>query len=508
MTRGGLRRRSRFATVAERLGTLTRPAGDVEPAALLLDELVRGDRLDRVLGVIETQGIGPQLLTNLRRWIAARGDHPPAGVERLAARLETVVAERRSYLSELDRYLRSYARRARALGIEFLVIKGMAVAPLYPSESPRWMSDVDLLIRDDSSWSAIDLFEEVGFFVPRVRLNVAHDDVRVSGIADVLDRDRSMDYPFDLHLGAFPACGDELLSCDVWERARPEGRDGSDAILRFPSREDSLLILSSHVSRHGTMKLRDYSDVFALVGSGGDFDWDYVERHADRNLLDTYLDGLLAGAERVYGVDVSGGERSRTRVRSTRRRVLARIGDEDPDFEFGRWQFFAARVLQAEFLFRHERRRAGALVALWRSLVALWFLVKDGRPYRLWRGRELKVLGRERAVLAPLAARRDGRRWGEVDIDLDAAAALAARTDVDAVLLVGALVWRLGRPEELVLTRRGLWAQSTYGGDIEPSERARLEAVASLVVEDLVCAGAASASLRDSTESRATTGDD
>ncbi|MFN3652475.1 MAG: nucleotidyltransferase family protein [Armatimonadota bacterium] len=147
----------------------------------------------------------------------------------------------------LEHQLADTLRRLRAAGVEPLLIKGWAVAQLYPEAGLRPYRDLDLCVRPEDYSRAMEALEP---------LDAAGYPLEVKSLCPDLE--------------GTPV--DELLS-----------RSGTMALasspIRCPGPEDHLRLLSVHMFRHGLTRPVWLCDVAALVEAfGGELDWDYCLR--------------------------------------------------------------------------------------------------------------------------------------------------------------------------------------------------------------------------------------
>jgi Uncharacterised nucleotidyltransferase len=440
-----------------------------------------------MLDVALTQGVIPQVCR------AAESMGPPEHPSLL--RYLELAGEyldwQRSFIEGLLRDLDSFEAEAQATGTRYLAIKGTAVMDLYPPESRRLMRDVDLLVDPRSGWNAMRIVTRLGYTVRRVRIErfpYSRHEPGLYGIAETEDD------PFDLHFGAFPGCGDSALEADLSSRARTSDAHRAPV----PSIEDSLLILATHLTRHGSIKLRDMNDVYVCVARGG-LDWDYVRRTAAANELSTVVYALLSAVRREFDVPALDAIARPFRPSPAGRamsRMLTRIGDRDHDFEFNRNQLFAGRLMQSTFLYHYYRPHVGAAAALRLAATGLYQLVRTGRPYPIWDDRQVRDLARDgRMVVVPLPSRADGRAHAIERVSLTAAADHARERGVPAREIAHELLaLRPGEPDELLVTPIGLHVQAPYRGELAAADRARIEPQAERLLADLIEAGAVEAS--------------
>jgi hypothetical protein len=162
--------------------------------------------------------------------------HPAAIELQQAYRLHTL----RAKLCESE--IRRVITRLNDAGIEAVLIKGWAVARLYPHPGLRPYGDIDLCVRVEQSTAAKSLLE--GFTSDHLTVDLHEGFSRI----DTLDDDR-----------LFAKSKVEYLG---------------DVGIRVLSREDELRILCTHLLRHGVWRPLWLCDIAASLESlPADFDW-------------------------------------------------------------------------------------------------------------------------------------------------------------------------------------------------------------------------------------------
>jgi hypothetical protein len=180
--------------------------------------------------------------------------------------------------------------------LDALVVKGWAIARLYPEPGLRHYGDLDLCVR------AKDYFRA----------------------AELLERDTTKEIWIDLHKGL--AALDHATERELFERSIlvPAG----EVSVRVPSPEDHLRILCLHLLRHGAWRPLWLCDVaLALESRDRNFDWQLFfgndQKRSDWLACVLGLAHLLLGA-RLDGTPVA--ERALTLPRWLPRAVLRRWG--------------------------------------------------------------------------------------------------------------------------------------------------------------------------------------
>jgi hypothetical protein len=462
-----------------------------------------------LLAPAHKHGVGPQVAHNAALLAPMVGD---GRVDELAAaadrRWRDAQGHVRGLLTDTERFL----ARAAPAGIVAVGIKGIAMAPDYPEHAPREMYDVDLLILTGSVWETLRIFEELGYYAPRLRLDrhgepllrgAIHGITALTGLGNAKSYPlrlemREREEPFDLHFQAFPGLGDTMLDADLaaGARRRPVGEQE----LLIPSVENAILIMCTHLFRHGTSKVKDLNDLQALLhGREHELDWDYLLATARRNTLEAPLHGLLRKLRQERGVELPEAWLRQSAPRGLPRlaaRWMSDGVDQATTVEIGQGGLYPGRAGQAIVLREIYRKRGVAPVrALARAVSNLWRLTQDGRSYRTWSQREVRSFDEAHLVLASIAPQADGEAWLVDRIDLARAVevAEAGGIPIRAYRTSEVVVWDVGDEGELVLTPEGVLTQASYRGEWDEVTLAGLERRAWEVCARLVDAGAMSA---------------
>lgn len=456
-----------------------------------------------LLNTAKAQGVVPQVYYQLQRLKEAN-----CGIsflDRFLTKMQSYLEKRKKSMERLFADLELFAAEAETAGVRFMVVKGACFQNLYPTESFRLIRDIDLAISKDTVWKGIDAFKRIRHRPKRIRLeSYPYSEFRSTqinegtfGIAEMFDLDGDPEsHSFDLHIGAFPGCGDSILESNLWNRAIPL-HVGSQEVL-MPSLEDSILIICAHISRHGHAQLKDLNDTYVCLRYGGyDLDWDYLYQFSRKNSLQAILYGLFSRLKRDYEAELPGEVLSRLKPNGFEiltSKLLFHPGRENKNFHGGR-QLFLGRFLQAAFLYRYYRDRASFLTAINESLSGLYFLFQSGRPYRLWTQREVQSLcSNRRIVIIPIEAATGEERWQIEQISLIEVQQFAEKSGIPVEWIGNEIIiWNVDHPNELILTPYEIYTQSAYNGYLDDITLEKVQRVAWEVTSQLVEAKAISA---------------
>jgi len=186
--------------------------------------------------------------------------------------------------------------RLQAAGIEFLVHKGGALAPLiYDRPEDRPMVDIDIIIRPED-WARVrDGLDSWGYRMPRGASRAFWlENYYNIAVASPEDPPAS----FDVHWGITQEGRYHVRTSDLFERAVPYTWCGRG--LRRMGNEDLLLSLFLHLAYHyfeaRLLWLYDMKRVMERIP----IDWDVVAAHARHGGLETVTALNLSFVDKVF----------------------------------------------------------------------------------------------------------------------------------------------------------------------------------------------------------------
>jgi len=280
-------------------------------------------------GVLADRSVPPTVVTDLRlqrRYQVA-----------LAVRLDTALAE---VLTAL-----------RAVGAPVIVLKGLAVAHLYPAPALRPRSDLDLLI-DPADWPAAEqALEAMGYHL----LEAAHvRRPRLSPVQSPEDRQyyRAADgLLIEIHADVLSTGLRRADDALVWRRAELATVHGPRGGITIPvlSPGDTFLHLATHLQRHAYTRLLWFYDLWLLLRAEGErIAWDEVARQAQRAGVATAAYHAMRYTEALLGSAAPPRARDALRPNPLQRRLHE-----------GMWPRRRILALDVEIIHSPTRRHAG-----------------------------------------------------------------------------------------------------------------------------------------------------
>lgn len=209
-------------------------------------------------------------------------------------RLQGVLSYCRFQNLKLSAHFSKIAGKLNAGNIPFVLLKGGAMK-VYRPGFPRWMGDIDILVKEQDFAAAEKIVRELGYSA----LRCAHSlDFRIKGTEeDVLDLHRYI----QMNTG-MEACFSDLLL------ARASKVNAFSAECLLPCREDMVFIALVNLYKNLTYKtstnsvLNTFIDLHHFLGNGTDFNWSIVWDNARKTgsdiqvcLATAFVSSLLPG---------------------------------------------------------------------------------------------------------------------------------------------------------------------------------------------------------------------
>ena len=267
--------------------------GDRKVLSLALSEATQAE-LNEALADWDIEAAPLQSVLLLAYLMKMRPDLSfPASME---PRLKGVLNFCRFQNLKLKAHFTKIARGLNEAGIPFLVLKGGAMK-VYRPDFPRWMSDVDMLVREDDFAPAERLLEGLGYVPFRDRHST---DFHLPGEKDGIA---------DLHRYIYMATGHEsLVTEDLFRRASRQAVFSAEGLL--PAAEDMVFIALVNLCHNLSERtspgsvISSFFDLAYLVSSKEDFDWEIVRADALKSrsqvtvslmarLMDRFVPGVL-----------------------------------------------------------------------------------------------------------------------------------------------------------------------------------------------------------------------
>ena len=419
-------------------------------------------------------------------------------------KLQDFLSELKSYQDFRDRewkfnfkQVEEISRRLeKDLEKSVMLIKGATLVPYYRPGTDRNIFDIDVLLPDlATSLRFVKVLKEEGYSIEKIRL--AHlQRFQTTDFNQFLDQivgiimtsregtntDEGFSAFFDICIGAFPGYNNWVLDCPIWERASIDPRFPG---FLAPSPEDSLLILLAHALRHGRLSIRDINDLYAVFSNEPYFDWGYFLEQVKKNKLKPFASLLLQMVAELYPWKPPDSVKLSLNLSKTEKfsifflKKLNRPRNEN--FNKG------GLLLQYLYNFSYHREMKGRKwFSHFSALNGILGMFKQERPYRTWSSRELQSFPSEsmRIVFVPIIPQNDSVQWQVEKFDLLQAKKVGTRLripihQVDETLLF----WNWKESDELILTFEGIYTQSSYDGNLSPTEKHRLSLAAASVIE-------------------------
>jgi hypothetical protein len=200
--------------------------------------------------LIESGSVG---LVWPRLWHRAEELAPAGGA--VGAALQAAYESQEQHNARVERDVARVVTRLREHDVEPVLIKGFAIARLYPAPLVRPAGDIDLVVRDEDYAAAKAALAEF-----RIAFHQDYDSERAQRDA------RGDREPIEVDLHAFSAWG-EASSEDFFDEATTVSIGG--VTVRVPRVEDHLRALSLHFLRHAAVRPLRLCDIALLMEAGG-----------------------------------------------------------------------------------------------------------------------------------------------------------------------------------------------------------------------------------------------
>ena len=192
----------------------------------------------------------------------------------VGARLEGVLRFCRFQNLKKEAHFGKVAKALGAAGIPVMILKGGAMK-VYRPDYPRWMNDIDFMVREADYDRAVRIATDLGYGDPMVTSHST--DLRIPGSGESL---------FDIHKSLELFTGKETgLNEGLFARAEKRNIFSAEALI--PTPEDMVFIalvnLYKNLSRNQTPEssVTTFFDLKYLTDLRGDrFDWNIVKENA------------------------------------------------------------------------------------------------------------------------------------------------------------------------------------------------------------------------------------
>ncbi|AUS09961.1 hypothetical protein C1X05_14760 [Laceyella sacchari] len=318
-----------------------------------------------------------------------------------------------------------------------LVIKGGYLQSLYEVDSPRMISDLDLVIDHQQIWDYLGSLQRKGYHLKKARLGryaIYRDNPnypKFVGVCPMWKESEDDIVEIDIHVGAFPSCGEGLILF----------KDTDLHIKRsvyYPTAEKSILILLAHIVRHGFCRLRDINDFYLLWNKPG-LDKQMVEDATK----DEYLYSVLQHIRQLTGQVYSEFPLYK---KITEDPMLFAVQNEKDRVR--------DRIMQFRYLSQLYSSYFGEKIGLLKAVKTIPYLERTNRPYPIWEHRKTNGMDDERMVFVPLY-------WYQGDIRDDVIQILDS-DQIEVYPEFQAVVVSPGKEQELIIVPNFILTSTSY----------------------------------------------
>jgi hypothetical protein len=254
-----------------------------------------------LLELAENHGVLPLLHQTLTRF---RDSLSPENFNTLASKQRTNLHKAMILSRELIRVVDALSEN----GVEVMPYKGLALAEsVYGDIALRQTGDIDLLIRARDVSRARNALRNLDF-VPHLELSNSQERAYLQSAYEYMFDGPAGRNLLELQWAAQPRFyAVDLRADELFERAVPVSVAGR--VMRTPSFEDLLIVLSLHAAKHVWAKLIWICDL-ARIMTMQTLDWSQISARSRSFRISRILTVNLVLANRLLGVDIPSAAHS------------------------------------------------------------------------------------------------------------------------------------------------------------------------------------------------------
>jgi hypothetical protein len=340
-------------------------------------------------------------------------------------------------------------------------LKGICVEDLYNERTgERMLADADIFVQLENLWELLATLIRRGYSVDKLRLGHYKmyrgnpDLPQTYGICPTTKESDNGPIYLDIHIGAFPSCGEGLIPISKDDLFCQNG-------IWFPKLEKTISIFLAHIIRQGFCRLRDINDLYLLLQQP-EIKYATLTQGLQSEHLEEIFKAMLRLVAAFYPAQSSLVSRF---VKSQRLRLadkwllMERRREAKGYTDYVR--FTKSRLWQVRYLSHLYRQYYGFAGGLFRAIRNTIYLYQAGRPYRITNTRTVGDLSKaERFVLCPLVLFQQ---------QIDQASMQPRRSDLHAewerLPSFGLTIANSGKPNELIIAPGFILTQCAYDGD-------------------------------------------
>ncbi len=425
---------------------------------LLLGQLSRSD-VKRFVELVLFHRVEPQVRLNLERLAlssVAASENAHVILNQLTPHVDELFVKTRRHKQALRELI---AVVDEVHGVPIAGLKGIHLERLYDANrGQRVLADVDVLVQTEDLWTLLSVLIRQGYAIDKLRFgkykmyrsNPGYPSAY--GICETMKLDGSPIY-IDVHIGAFPACGEGLISIGRNDLVYDEG-------LWFPRIEKTIIISLAHIIRQGFCRFRDINDFYLLLQQPNiDFNALHTSIHS-ANLGAVYhaMLRLVARYYPRYSLPVAKTSRHPYLVFADKFLLLEhkkKAGEYTDGVKFTR-----SRVWQIQYLAKLYIENYGLAAGIIEVMRNSTYLLQTGRPYKVWTTRKVGgISDAERFVLCPVASYTQ-----EINVDALKKYVDDHASEADFIPSFGFAVLNSGMGNELVVAPGLILTQCSYVG--------------------------------------------
>ena len=220
--------------------------------------------------------------------------------------------------------------------IELLFFKGIILChTLYPDPGLRKFSDADAIIKENDLAIIRKILKERGYIEKRQKSTFL--------FAKKIKPDLNL--YLELHTKIKPLRPYEVKISQLWQRSESKIIFGSQ--VRFPSWEDSFILLCLHIKKHSqSISLKFISDIAQIISLYcTKMDWDYIEKVAIKNRVKNNIYFCLYLSKELFNIHLPDYFLDKFNADSFNRKLIRVLVNRNNFIGLSVWRGYILRVI-------------------------------------------------------------------------------------------------------------------------------------------------------------------
>lgn len=220
--------------------------------------------------------------------------------------------------------------------IELLLFKGIILClTVYPDPALRKFADIDAIIKENDLPIIREILKNRGYVEKK----------QISSFLFTQEINQDISLYLELHTKLKPLRPYEVKIDELWQRSKEKDIFGSQ--VRFPSWEDTFILLCLHIKKHShCMSLRFICDIAWVLNSYGDkLNWDYVQKITVKNHISNNIYFCLYLSNEILGIPLPPLVLERFNPPLFYKKSIRYLVNKNNFFELPLWRGYLLRVI-------------------------------------------------------------------------------------------------------------------------------------------------------------------